>query len=153
MFSAPGCFLSYPHGMMRPVASIEQRTVTRELTVLEVTSGDKKAVVRADDTVTIGRDAANDLMVEGTLISRRHAEVIWTDDGWFLRDLDSRNGTYVNGEKAAFVAATDGGVVNLGAADGPALTFKVMTITEELPVEPSPPQREATRHEVGAGSI
>src|SRR4051812_11120594 len=121
MFSAPGCFLSYPHGMMRPVASIEQQTVTRELTVLEVTSGDKKAVVRADDTVTIGRDAANDLMVEGNLISRRHAEVIWSDDGWFVRDLGSRNGTYVGGEKAAFVAAVDGGTVNLGAADGPAL--------------------------------
>ncbi|WP_432976254.1 FHA domain-containing protein [Dactylosporangium sp. CA-233914] len=135
------------------MASIDQQTVTRELTVLEVISGDKKAVVRPDDTVTLGRDAANDLVVEGNLISRRHAEVIWNDDGWFLRDLDSRNGTFVGGERAAFVAATDGGEVHLGSADGPAVTFKVITITEQLPVQPSPPQREATQHEFGAGRI
>ncbi|WP_433078558.1 FHA domain-containing protein [Dactylosporangium sp. CA-052675] len=135
------------------MASIDQRTVTRELTVLEVTSGDKQATVRPDDTVTIGRDAANDLVIEGNLISRRHAEVIWNDDGWFLRDLDSRNGTFVGGERAAFVAATDGGEVHLGSADGPKITFRVKTITEQLPVEPSPPQREATRHEVEAGRI
>ncbi|WP_432829014.1 FHA domain-containing protein [Dactylosporangium sp. CA-092794] len=134
------------------MASSDQQTVTRELTVLQVTSGDKQAIVRPDDTVTIGRDAANDLMVEGNLISRRHAEVIYSDDSWFLRDLDSRNGTFVNGEKAAFIAATDGGEVHLGAADGPAVTFKVITITEQLPVEPAPP-REATQHEFGAARI
>ncbi|MFG2042387.1 ATP-binding cassette domain-containing protein [Dactylosporangium sp. NPDC048998] len=136
------------------MASIDQQTETRELTVLEVTSGDQKAVVRPDDTVTIGRDAANDLVVEGDLISRRHAEVIWNDDGWFLRDLASRNGTFVAGEKAAFIAATDGGEVHLGSADGPPVRFKVVTITESVPVQPSPPQlREATQHEFGAGSI
>ncbi|MEV8514819.1 ATP-binding cassette domain-containing protein [Dactylosporangium sp. NPDC051484] len=136
------------------MASIDQRTVTRELTVLEVSSGDKTAVVRPDDTVTIGRDTANDLVVEGDLISRRHAEVIWNDDGWFLHDLESRNGTFVAGEKAAYVAATDGGEVHLGSADGPPVRFKVVTTTEQLAVQPSPPQlREATRHEFGTGRI
>ncbi|WP_344615650.1 FHA domain-containing protein [Dactylosporangium salmoneum] len=141
------------------MASIDQQTVTRELTVLEVTIGDKKAIVRPDDTVTIGRDAANDLVVEGNLISRRHAEVVYNNDSWFLRDLDSRNGTFVDGEKAAFVAATDGGVVNLGGAEGPAVHFKVVTITEEVPLQPAPPQRPAgpvapaAQHEFGAGTI
>ncbi|UWP80874.1 ATP-binding cassette domain-containing protein [Dactylosporangium fulvum] len=129
------------------MASIDQQTATRELTVLEVSSGAAKALVRPDDTVTIGRDAANDLVVEGNLISRRHAEVIWNNDGWFLRDLESRNGTFVNGEKAAYAAATDGGKVNLGAADGPAVTFRVTTITESAPV---PPAREVTQYEAGA---
>ncbi|MFC4999913.1 FHA domain-containing protein [Dactylosporangium cerinum] len=131
------------------MASDDQQTVTRELTVLEVTvagaTGTARSLVRPDDTVTIGRDAANDLVVEGTLISRRHAEVIWNDDGWFLRDLGSRNGTYVAGEKAAFVAAVDGGEVHLGAADGPAVTFKVITITEQIPVQPPVPQQPAAQ--------
>lgn len=145
---------------MMPVASIDQQTVTREITVLEVTvagaAGETRSLVRPDDTVTIGRDAANDLVVEGTLISRRHAEVIWNDDGWFLRDLGSRNGTYVDGEKAAFVAAVDGGAVHLGAADGPAVRFKVVTITEEAPRQPAAPAappaapREAALHPAGA---
>ncbi|MET7418508.1 FHA domain-containing protein [Dactylosporangium sp. NPDC005555] len=138
------------------MASNDQQTVTRELTVLEVTvtgpAGEARSVVRPDDTVTIGRDAANDLVVEGTLISRRHAEVIWNDDGWFLRDLGSRNGTYVDGEKAAFVAAVDGGAVHLGAADGPKVAFRVITITEPVPaVQAAPPlQRESALHDAGA---
>ncbi|MEV4136194.1 FHA domain-containing protein [Dactylosporangium sp. NPDC049742] len=136
------------------MASNDQQTVTRELTVLEVTvtgpAGEARSLVRPDDTVTIGRDAANDLVVEGTLISRRHAEVIWNDDGWFLRDLGSRNGTYVDGEKAAFVAAVDGGAVHLGAADGPKVSFKVITITEPVPAAQPPAQREAALHDAAA---
>ncbi|GGM62560.1 ATP-binding cassette domain-containing protein [Dactylosporangium sucinum] len=132
------------------MADIDQQTVTRELTVLEVTSGSAKALVRPDDTVTIGRDAANDLVVEGTLISRRHAEVIWNTDGWFLRDLESRNGTFVKGEKAAYIAATDGGEVHLGAADGPAVRFRKVTVTEQVAAPPPPPSREVSRHEAGA---
>ncbi|MET7397107.1 FHA domain-containing protein [Dactylosporangium sp. NPDC005572] len=131
------------------MADIDQQTVTRESIVLEVTSGSAKALVKPDDTVTIGRDATNDLVVEGTLISRRHAEVIWNTDGWYLRDLDSRNGTFVDGEKAAFVAATDGGEVRLGSADGPAVRFKVVTVTEQVPLAP-PPSREVTQYEAGA---
>ncbi|MFF5227408.1 FHA domain-containing protein [Dactylosporangium sp. NPDC000521] len=136
------------------MASNDQQTVTRELTVLEVTvtgpAGEARSLVRPDDTVTIGRDAANDLVVEGTLISRRHAEVIWNDDGWFLRDLGSRNGTYVDGEKAAFVAAVDGGAVHLGAADGPKVAFKVVTITEPVPAAQPPVQRGAALHDAAA---
>lgn len=37
----------------------------------------------------------------GTLISRRHAEIVHRDDDFFLRDLGSRLGTLVNGESTA----------------------------------------------------
>ena len=45
----------------------------------------------------IGRGAEADLKPESKLVSRRHAELINGEKGWVLKDLDSDNGTFVNG--------------------------------------------------------
>jgi pSer/pThr/pTyr-binding forkhead associated (FHA) protein len=50
------------------------------------------------DTLVFGRDAGSDVVVGGTEVSRRHAEIQATPDGYVLNDL-SVNGTYVNGER------------------------------------------------------
>jgi len=50
------------------------------------------------DTLVFGREAASDVVVGGTEVSRRHAEIEVTPDGYVLNDL-SVNGTYVNGER------------------------------------------------------
>lgn len=49
-------------------------------------------------------------------ISRRHAEFATAESGWTIRDLNSANGTYVNGErvKSDPVAIKDGDVIGLG---------------------------------------
>lgn len=44
----------------------------------------------------IGRSAECDLVLMDQGVSREHAEVIPTDTGWIIRDLDSSNGTFVN---------------------------------------------------------
>lgn len=49
------------------------------------------------DTFTVGRDNSNDLIVDHSLASRRHARFERTEDGFLVRDLNSTNGTYVNG--------------------------------------------------------
>ena len=46
-------------------------------------------------TVTIGRASTNEIVVKDERCSRGHAEVFFTDGEWTLRDLDSRNGTFV----------------------------------------------------------
>jgi transcriptional regulator with GAF, ATPase, and Fis domain len=46
---------------------------------------------------TIGRDASSQLSIPDHLISRRHCAVEVSDGHCTLRDLDSSNGTYVNG--------------------------------------------------------
>ena len=51
-------------------------------------------------TVLVGRGSP-DLPLADNTISRKHAEFICEDDHWFLRDLNSANGTYVNGVKVA----------------------------------------------------
>jgi phosphoserine phosphatase RsbU/P len=50
------------------------------------------------DRVVIGRSSQADLLLDHPSVSRRHAE-LWPDEQgrWMLRDLNSRNGTTVNG--------------------------------------------------------
>ncbi len=47
------------------------------------------------DLVRVGSHAGNDIVLDDTTVSRRHAEVVRVKDGVLLRDLESTNGTYV----------------------------------------------------------
>ena len=51
------------------------------------------------DPVIIGRDEAADFVLPEPTVSRRHAEVRSTDEGWEIEDLGSRLGTWVNGRR------------------------------------------------------
>jgi putative nucleotidyltransferase with HDIG domain len=44
-----------------------------------------------------GRLASLEIVLDDSSVSRRHAEVCLGDEGWHVRDLESTNGTYVNG--------------------------------------------------------
>jgi len=47
----------------------------------------------------IGRASSNEIPVADERASRRHAEVFFQNQDWFVRDLGSRNGTTVDGER------------------------------------------------------
>src|SRR6516164_2529596 len=47
---------------------------------------------------TLGRAISNRIVIKDELSSREHAEVYHTDGRWRLRDLDSLNGTRLNGD-------------------------------------------------------
>ena len=51
------------------------------------------------DSVSIGRDAKNDLVMESAAISREHAGVTFQDGRWYVEDRGSFNGTYLNGTR------------------------------------------------------
>jgi pSer/pThr/pTyr-binding forkhead associated (FHA) protein len=46
----------------------------------------------------IGRDEFNDIVVAEPTISERHAAIMEFSDGYWISDLDSPTGTFVNGE-------------------------------------------------------
>jgi len=48
-------------------------------------------------SMTIGRDAANGIMLADVSVSGRHATIEQVAGGWRLADLGSTNGTFVNG--------------------------------------------------------
>ncbi|MGF1505252.1 MAG: FHA domain-containing protein [Anaerolineae bacterium] len=72
-----------------------------ELPVLLVTEGPgsgQQRVLRNEELV-IGRGEHNDFVIRDRRISREHTRVFRADDGIYVEDLKSTNGTYLNGEK------------------------------------------------------
>jgi signal transduction histidine kinase len=68
------------------------------LDVLQGPDRGMKFGLPADEPQLIGR-SSEALPLRDTTVSRRHAELTPDDGRWFLRDLDSANGTFVNGLK------------------------------------------------------
>ena len=65
-------------------------------------------------TVVFGRDGQADVVVPRPSLSRRHAQFELREDGVWLEDLDSTNGTRVNGELVKRCKVTPGEDVMLG---------------------------------------
>jgi len=79
--------------------------------------GDEFAVDSAP--VTVGRGGQNDLVLAGDdFASARHARIETRGDGVWVQDLDSTNGTYVNGTRVAGAQRLDAGdVLRVGETD------------------------------------
>jgi len=69
------------------------------------------------DENRIGRDGDCDIVVADPLSSRVHAIIVQEEDGWWFRDADSRNGSYVNGQKAEEARLVDGTVMRVGSTE------------------------------------
>ena len=53
----------------------------------------------ADGVVLIGRGSDCQLILDDDYVSTRHARVVAGDEGPYVEDLGSTNGTYVNGQR------------------------------------------------------
>jgi transcriptional regulator with PAS, ATPase and Fis domain len=53
----------------------------------------------ARDRLLIGRQSDCDIVLDVPAVSRLHAEVAFRSGGWSVRDLDSRNGVFVDGRR------------------------------------------------------
>ncbi len=56
-----------------------------------------KSLALGERTYLVGRDPACDLVLSDTLVSRRHFQLQWQGSEYLLKDLDTGNGTLVNG--------------------------------------------------------
>lgn len=86
-----------------PKATIEQR--------------DAPAVSLGTDPVLIGRDPQNDVVLDDRRVSRKHAEVRLRLGRYTLYDLQSTNGTYVNGRRVAEKVLDDGDKISVGGLE------------------------------------
>ena len=82
----------------------------------------------------IGRDADCDLIVHHSHISRHHVEVDFRDHCWWVHDLESTNGIYVNEKKVMHAPVLDKDVLMLGQ-DGPQLTCTYISAEEAVLIE------------------
>jgi hypothetical protein len=72
-------------------------------------------VYRLKPSVTsIGRLDINDISVHNGAVSRYHAKIALTEDGFKIYDLDSENGVFVNGERITEHLMNDGDRIELG---------------------------------------
>jgi pSer/pThr/pTyr-binding forkhead associated (FHA) protein len=76
------------------------------LVVLESPAGEP-AVGRSfglDVITTLGRDVNNAIVIEDPFASAEHAVLTYRGRSWYLEDLDSTNGSYVNGQPVDGIA-------------------------------------------------
>lgn len=78
--------------------------------------------VRLQGAMIVGRTPESGLRLPVGTVSRRHAELVPTADGWVVRDLHSENGTWVNGERIWERLLVDGDRVQFGSV---ALIFRL----------------------------
>jgi pSer/pThr/pTyr-binding forkhead associated (FHA) protein len=64
--------------------------------------------------IRIGRDASNSLAIRDLSLSRRHCVLRRQDDSYLIRDLESRNGTFVNGSPVSEARLKHGDQIALG---------------------------------------
>ena len=66
---------------------------------LVITSGAKEGleIDLPDELLTIGRSNESDLVIRDDYTSTHHARLLLWNDGWVIQDLDSTNGTYLDG--------------------------------------------------------
>ncbi|MCX8035965.1 MAG: FHA domain-containing protein [Candidatus Sumerlaeia bacterium] len=65
--------------------------------------------------ITIGRDINNDIVIAEKAVSRSHCRIECLADGWQLTDLESTNGTYLNGIAIRQSRLKDGDVIVVGS--------------------------------------
>lgn len=67
-----------------------------------------------NDSVTVGRATSNNLVLNDLQASRQHARVDFENGAWSVRDLNSRNGTFVNGQRVTLQALRPGDQITIG---------------------------------------
>lgn len=88
--------------------------------------------------ITLGRDAASDLVIDNVSVSRTHAVLIYVDNHFRIRDSDSQAGLLVNGKGTKDCVLNYGDVISIGK-------FEVVLQDSGLqpPTEPNPHRRKS----------
>lgn len=82
--------------------------------------------------IRIGRDPANSLSISDLSLSRRHCLLSRDDDSYKLRDLESRNGTFVNGNVISEKRLNHGDQISVGES---VLVFLLKEDSDPAPKE------------------
>jgi DNA-binding NtrC family response regulator len=82
------------------------------------------------ERVIVGTAPSSDVVLVDRAVSRLHAELEPRDDGLWIRDLGSRNGTFLEGIRVVAARVPHGGRVQLGRTE-----ITVRYATEPTPVE------------------
>jgi len=91
----------------------------------------------------LGRKPDNDIVLDNAAVSGHHCKMYESGGTWFVEDLNSTNGTFVNGRKTLKAGLKSGDTINL-------IKYSLVYVDESAaaaaqPAEtPLPPQRQKT---------
>ncbi|RFA23462.1 hypothetical protein B7R25_00770 [Subtercola boreus] len=109
---------------------IESSTIQRDVTwspVLDV-AGKRYPITRARTVIGRGREA--DITVEDTGISRKHIEILWDGKRAEVHDLDSTNGSQLNGQAITRSVVEPDSVIQIGRTR---VVFRVLAQAADAP--------------------
>ena len=105
------------------------------LTVFVQGSEREKRVITAGQTIRVGREDINDLVIDEPGISRLHAAFCASGSGLAVTDLSSTNGTFVNGQRIdSLRLLSNGDVVDLGTSK--LVVELVERLVDQAPLKP-----------------
>jgi hypothetical protein len=101
--------------------------------------------------VVVGRAPDSDIVIRDILLSRRHCRFIPSDDGWKIQDLQSKNGTFINGERLRVPRLlNDNDVIRLGRSK---IIFHAGVLDDDFAEELMSPARPADPGDSLAGTL
>jgi len=104
--------------------TISQRSSSGVFPALVLVQGsEQKNIVLNHIPFTVGRKVDKDLVIADPRVSRDHAQILQEDLDFFLEDLGSKHGTYVNGERIQRQKLERGDRLEFGARDSAYVLF------------------------------
>jgi pSer/pThr/pTyr-binding forkhead associated (FHA) protein len=98
---------------------VSPQTSQRAQLLLETPNGTHPIPLEST-LLSIGRGLDNDIILEDTRVSRHHAQLRYKTRRFWVSDMNSTNGTYINGERISEADLRHGDVLSLGGLE---LTF------------------------------
>ncbi len=102
------------------------------------------------EPITVGRQAGNTIVLDETLVSRRHCLIETAAQGPRVRDLGSSNGTFVNGSRVESAFLKPGDVVRVGRTEMTLVGGQSEAEAAQALVEPNAPALTEPAHPAGA---
>src|SRR5262249_49188317 len=113
-----------------PMLDLDLRFRMPEIAI-QTADGAKEPFSLVKSRVTIGRSRESDIFLPDQWLSRHHAEILQRADGYYVLDLQSKNGTLLNGQPVRDERRLrEGDVITLGEHS---LTFCMEESEEESP--------------------
>ncbi len=103
-------------------AENKEKNISLNAKLILQTKGFSKEFKITKDETFLGRSEENDFEIPDSTVSSVHAELTSEKSGYFLKDLGSTNGTFVNGERIEFTKLHKNDKIKLGSAF---LVFKI----------------------------
>jgi len=103
---------------LRGVSLGQRRAKIPPIELRAITSLDLNEKIFVESKITLGRDPSSDFPLDDETISLKHCQVAFHDKQWWVEDLNSTNGSFLNGiliDSPAVI--TNGDIIRLGQVE------------------------------------